>query len=141
MRRTVGAESQAIRFLGHFCFRGFGVFAGSVPWWDPESELANAANTRKKEETEQAVPSPPRVEFPRQRYAVRYADHPAAATGSAHAVALSSGLRQIGAGGKRIRAASMAVLAEAMKPSSSMAWSMLECPISSRTRPEGLNVR
>ncbi len=58
-----------------------------------------------------------------------------------YAVALSSGLRQIGAGGKRIRAASIAVLAEAMKPSSSMAWSMLECPISSRTRPAGLNVR
>lgn len=60
---------------------------------------------------------------------------------ASYAVALSSGLRQMDAGGKRIRAASIAVLADAMKPSSSMAWSMLECPISSRTRPAGLNVR
>ena len=52
------------------------------------------------------------------------------------AVALSSGLRQIDCGGKRILAASSAVLVDAMNPSSSAAASIPVWPIRSRTSAE-----
>ena len=59
----------------------------------------------------------------------------------AQAVAESSGLRQIGWTGKRMRAASSAVAVEATKPSSPAAASIPVWPMSSRTSVEGLRVR
>jgi len=60
---------------------------------------------------------------------------------SAHAVAASSGLRQIERIGKRIRAASSAVAVDDSNPSSAAARSIPVCPSARRTRAAGERVR